>query len=88
MASTTALRDMIARIDAGHARGNSGYVTYIPEVPAILNELSKRVPVGIVAERQHGTTINVTLTIGFTLDETELDAIEAEQHTAGQNPEA
>lgn len=65
----TALRTMVDKLDNRPA-GRNGYVTYLPELKEILNELSNYVPVGIHLD-QYGTegdTVSVTVKLGFALE--------------------
>jgi hypothetical protein len=48
--------------------GSAGYVTALPELSAILSELSPLVSVGIkLSELQYGDDVSVTITLGFTI---------------------
>lgn len=52
----------------------NGYVTTIPEIIAILSELSKLVPAGVLIERESDTDISVLFKIGFTIEK-DLDSL-------------
>ena len=67
--TSSALRDMVEKLD-NKKRGMTGYVTYLPEVKAILNELTDRVPASIIHTNTTGPAgdISVQITIGFTLE--------------------
>lgn len=64
-----ALRAMVEKLDK-RPRDQSGYVTYIPEIQAILSEITPRVPASVIHTNQHGPEgdISVVITIGFTLE--------------------
>ena len=64
---STALDTMKQKAREGHAKGNNGYVTYLPELREILAELTDLVPVGVqVTFDPRGT--DVMIKVGFTLD--------------------
>lgn len=52
----------------------NGYVTTTPEIIAILSELSKLVPAGVLIERESDTDISVLFKIGFTIEK-DLDSL-------------
>ena len=65
----TALRTMVEKLDNRRPDSN-GYVTELPELKAILSELSDRVPVGVQLD-QYGTggdIVSVTIKVGFALE--------------------
>jgi len=64
-----ALKAMVEKLD-NRPREQSGYVTHLPEVKAILNELTERVPASVIHTNTRGpkSDISVNITIGFTLE--------------------
>lgn len=52
----------------------NGYVTTTPEIIAILSELSKNVPAGVLIERESKDDISVLFKIGFTIEK-DLDSL-------------
>lgn len=65
----TALRTMVDKLDNRRPDTN-GYVTYLPELKDILNELSDHVPVGVQLD-QYGTggdIVSITIKVGFALE--------------------
>lgn len=69
MEPSTALRTMVAKLD-NRRPGANGYVTYLPELKDILNELSDRVPVGIQLDEYgtDGDIVSVTIKVGIALE--------------------
>lgn len=65
----SALKHMVERLD-NRQLGTSGYVTDVPELRAILAELSDLCPVGIhLSEAQYGDeNVSVTIKFGFTIE--------------------
>lgn len=74
----TALKTMIEKLD-NRRQGDSGYVTYLPELKAILDELSPLVSVGILRGSGGGIhpddtdTVDITIKFGITLSRSELE---------------
>ena len=67
---TSALKHMVDQLE-NRRPGASGYVTALPELTAILSELSPLVPVGIqLSEIQYAPDeeVSVTIKLGFTIE--------------------
>lgn len=64
----TALKAMVEKLDTRN-KNSEGYTTFLPEVQAILNELSPNVSASVVEGHTYGSdSISVKLTLHFTLD--------------------
>lgn len=64
----TALSTMVEKLD-NKRPDSAGYVTYTPEIIAILSELSKGVPANVFLEQsEFENEVNVTIKLGFTLE--------------------
>lgn len=71
--ASDALRQMLFRF-SNRQPNTAGYVTHLPEVKAILNELTDHVPALVAEEavRYNGNEVSVKITIGFTIAKDEL----------------
>lgn len=66
----SALKTMVEKLD-NRPRGNAGYVTALPELQAILSELTPRVSVAILESHSpidHAGEISVDVRLSFTLE--------------------
>lgn len=66
----SALKTMVEKLD-NRRPGSSGYVTTLPELQAILSELTPRLSVAILESNQpygHTEDISVEVKFGFTLE--------------------
>lgn len=69
---TTALKAMVEKLDS-REKDSEGYVTYLPEVQAILSELSPQVMASVVESNGGGTdAVSVKVTLRFTLERSAL----------------
>lgn len=66
-----ALRTMVDKLD-NRPKGNGGYVTYKPEIMAILSELTDLVPAVILEEKNDDYGISVMIKVGFTIGRDEI----------------
>lgn len=68
----SALSEMVDKLD-NRRPNTAGYVTGVPELQAILAELSPLVPVGIYLDAlQYGDDVSVTIRVGFSLERNQL----------------